>query len=113
MLTEEQVGVYCELVLHSPNPVKSDSAKIAGMMDLLHVQGRWGAAARLAFQRTMVNRVTDCSSTSSLAKGATSLAPSPECWDMWEKAFEEVWIECMMEVIRPQEQTTEGPGRFR
>jgi len=26
----EEVGVYCELVLHHPNPVNSDSAKIAG-----------------------------------------------------------------------------------
>lgn len=113
VLTEEQVGVYCELVLHSPNPVKSDSAKIAGMMDLLHVQGRWGAAARLAFQRSMVNRVTDCSSTASLDKGAASLAPSPACWGIWEEAFEKVWIENMVDVIRPQELTSEAPGRFR
>ena len=34
-------------MLYVPNSVRSDSVKIAGLMDLYNVQGRWSDAARL------------------------------------------------------------------
>jgi len=42
---------------------------LAGMMDLLYVQGRWGAAARLAYQRCIVSRPRETSSTGKLDEG--------------------------------------------
>ena len=51
-LTVEDIAVYLAKVLHHDSPVGNDSNKIAGLLNLLHVQGRWGAAARLAYQRS-------------------------------------------------------------
>lgn len=43
----EDVGHWLERVLHVPNDLRGDSPKIAGCFDLMRVQGRWAAAARL------------------------------------------------------------------
>jgi hypothetical protein len=45
----DEVGLWLERVLHVSNNCKGDSPKAAGCMDLFRVQGRWGAAARLAW----------------------------------------------------------------
>ena len=57
-----------ERVLHTKNDVASDSVKIAGMMDLMRVQGRWAAAARLAWVRVALTTPTDVTGGAPLAK---------------------------------------------
>ena len=46
--TVNEVGVWLERVLQCSNSTSGDSPKVAGCIDLLRVQGRWAAAARLA-----------------------------------------------------------------
>jgi hypothetical protein len=50
-MVNEEIGYWLEKILHQPNDLKGDSPKIAGCMELFRVQGRWGAAARLAWVR--------------------------------------------------------------
>jgi hypothetical protein len=78
-------------VLHVPNSVGSDSVKIAGLMDLYNVQGRWGAAARLAWVRCIAVDFTSVSSDEQLSKAATSIVPSPEVWETMASVFDKVW----------------------
>ena len=47
VMVNEEVGLWLERVLRVPNNLLGDSPKIAGCMDLMRVQGRWAAAARL------------------------------------------------------------------
>jgi hypothetical protein len=47
------VGPWLERALHQRAPAVVDSARIAGMMDLLICQGDWFAAVRLAFLHTL------------------------------------------------------------
>jgi hypothetical protein len=43
-----KLGFWLEHVLQQRNSARGDSPKLAGMLELLRVQGRWGAAVRLA-----------------------------------------------------------------
>jgi len=55
-LTVAALGRWLAEVLGEAHPAQGDSPKIAGMMDLLNTQGRWGASLRLAF--AMQRRIT-------------------------------------------------------
>jgi hypothetical protein len=44
-----QLGDWLTMVLGEANRARGDSPKIAGMLDLLHTQGQWGASLRLGF----------------------------------------------------------------
>jgi hypothetical protein len=44
-----ELGHWLTEVLGEANAALGDSPKIAGMLDLLHTQGQWGAALRLSF----------------------------------------------------------------
>jgi hypothetical protein len=48
-LPVESLGQWLAAVLDESNAARGDSPKIAGMLDLLHTQGQWGAALRLGF----------------------------------------------------------------
>jgi len=70
-----EVGLWLERILHVPNDTKGDSPKIAGCMDLMRVQGRWGAAARLAYVRVLLSSSTDVSGGALLSKTAPNTFP--------------------------------------
>ena len=55
-LTVGALGGWLAEVLGEAHPAQGDSPKIAGMLDLLNTQGRWGASLRLAF--AMQRRLT-------------------------------------------------------
>ena len=55
-LTVAALGRWLAEVLGEAHPAQGDSPKIAGMMDLLNTQGRWGASLRSAF--AMQRRIT-------------------------------------------------------
>jgi hypothetical protein len=57
--------------------ILGDSPKIAGCMDLFRVQGRWGASARLAWIRCILQSVNDVSDGQALSKESPNLFPSP------------------------------------
>jgi hypothetical protein len=59
------LGPWLERVLNSPIPAVADSARIAGLMDLLICQGDWFASVRLAYQ---------------LVLAEFSTAPPPPAW---------------------------------
>ncbi len=48
-IEQAHLGDWLAAVLGERNAAKGDSPKIAGMFDLLHTQGRWGASIRLAY----------------------------------------------------------------
>ena len=78
-------------VLHVPNSVGSDSVKIAGLVDLYRVQGRWSAAAWLAWVRYIAVDFTSVSIDEQLSKAAPSIVLSPEVWETVAFVFDKVW----------------------
>lgn len=58
VLSQRQAGQWLNRVFHTHNQLKGDSPKISGFIDLLHAQGQWDAAARLAWAMG-VNRSAD------------------------------------------------------
>ena len=59
------LGPWLERVLHRPIPAVADSARIAGLMDLLICQGDWFASVRLAYLQVLAE---------------FSSAPPPSAW---------------------------------
>lgn len=70
------------------------------MMDLFRVQGRWGAAARLAYVRAILYSTTDVSDGSQLTKTADNSFPLDSTWDHWAQFFEQTWSEHVNNVIK-------------
>jgi glutamate synthase domain-containing protein 1 len=92
-LVNEEVGLWLEKVLHIPNNVGSDSVKIAGMLDLYRVQGRWAAAVRLGWVRSVLQDFSDAFVGGKIDKEAASAMPSDAFWDSWAGVFDCVWAE--------------------
>ena len=95
------VGLWLERVLHVPNDTKGDSPKLAGCMDLFRVQGRWAAAARLAYLRCILKSVRDVTGGETLSKSAPNLFPNPSVWELWSSLFDSAWTAHIGNVIRP------------
>lgn len=89
-LTVGSVGLWLEKVLHVPNFLRGDSPKLAGCMELFHVQGRWNRSARLAYVRTVLRASGDvCQGP--LTREAPSTVPDERLWSRWSDFFESVW----------------------
>jgi hypothetical protein len=71
------LGPWLERALHQPSPAVVDSARIAGMMDLLICQGDWYAAVRWAFLSTLA---------------AFPHTPSAEALERWARHFAAVFL---------------------
>lgn len=102
-MVNEEVGWWLERVLHCGNDASGDSPKIAGFMDLSRVQGRWSAAARLAYVRCICkNNVDEVTGDSNipLSKSAPNVFPPIEYFEAWGHFFESVWIEHMNNIIK-------------
>ena len=52
-------------------------------MDLFRVQGRWGAAARLAWIRCVLSSEKDVCNGEQLDKSAPHVFPGQNVWDNW------------------------------
>ena len=101
--TNGEVGLWLERVLHQPNHLKGDSPKIAGCLDLMRVQGRWAAASRMAYVRTICHAVTDVTGGAPLSKASVNLFPDHKYWLKWEQFFEGVWVQHLNNVIKAAE----------
>ena len=99
--TVNEVGVWLERVLQCSNNTTGDSPKVAGCIDLLRVQGRWAAAARLAYIRCIHKDMTDVCDGEQLSKKASNTFPASSFWAAWSDFFEVVWIQIKDSVIEP------------
>lgn len=106
MVTNGDLGAWLELALRAPDSTKGDSPKIAGLVSLLRVQGRMGAAARLAWLRT------GCADMESLtpdrsppAHGVASLMPPMDVWEgPVAMLFEDALRPVLGEALRPADE---------
>lgn len=110
--TVNEVGVWLERVLQCSNNTSGDSPKVAGCIDLLRVQGRWAAAARLAYIRCIHKDMTDVCDGEQLSKKASNTFPVSSFWDAWRDFFEVVWVQHKDLVIEPIATGT-GPSAYR
>lgn len=85
------LGEWISRILHKRNTAKGDSPKLAGMMDILLVQGRWAACVRLAFIRTVLKHVDEVCDWEELCPQAPNVAPTPQVFRAWAKPFEEAF----------------------
>jgi len=75
-VSNQVVGRWLERVLHCSNSVAGDSPKIAGILELLATQGRWGASVRLAYQIHIAKSLGDAASGDAMVKpGSPNTAP--------------------------------------
>eukprot|EP00930_Biecheleria_cincta_P085508 TRINITY_DN7489_c0_g1_i1.p1 TRINITY_DN7489_c0_g1~~TRINITY_DN7489_c0_g1_i1.p1 ORF type:complete len:1920 (+),score=339.39 TRINITY_DN7489_c0_g1_i1:80-5761(+) len=82
------LGEWISRMLHKRNEAKGDSPKLAGLMDVLLVQGRWAASVRLAFIRTVLKHVDQICDWEELGPEAPNVAPAPQVFRAWAKPFE-------------------------
>lgn len=108
--TVNEVGVWLERVLQCSNSTSGDSPKVAGCIDLLRVQGRWAAAARLAYIRCVHKDMTDVCNGEQLSKKASNTFPVASVWEAWREFFECQWIKFQDSVI---ESIATGPSSYR
>ena len=95
------LGLWLERVLHVPNSTKGDSPKMAGLLTVLRVQGRWGAAARLAWLRVCCSSASAVSGDVPLAKDAPNSCPGAEVWDgQWAPFFEARWQQHIGKIVQ-------------
>ena len=81
------LGLWLERVLHTPNSTIGDSPKIAGMMDLLVTQGMWEASVRLAYQMVIAS-FKETFGGQKTSKDAPNHAPSKSGLSKWASTFE-------------------------
>lgn len=82
-----------------------DSPKVAGCMDLLRVQGRWGAAVRLAWVRSVLKTGTDVCGGRQLSKTAPNSFPTPAYFDQWAEFLDKEFSQHMNNIIKPRRNT--------
>lgn len=99
IMVVDEIGLWLERALHCPNSTRGDSPKVAGCMDLMRVQGRWAAAARLSWLRCVASSSTDVSGGIQLTKTAPNTFPSMSYWELWATIFEKVWPSHINNVI--------------
>ncbi|CAM9512529.1 unnamed protein product [Chrysoparadoxa australica] len=75
--TTKGLGSWLQAVLGHGHDSTGNSPKLAGVLDLLRVQGRWTASARLAYQRSIAQN-----------KDCASKAPPIAYFEAWGKVFE-------------------------
>jgi len=101
VMVNEEVGYWLARVLYTHNPARSDSCKIAGMMELLRVQGRWAASARLSWVRTVLSACSDVSGGQMLTEHAPFSFPTPAFFLQWSIFLEQHWMKHINNIIVP------------
>jgi hypothetical protein len=74
-------------------------------MDLLRVQGRWGAAVRLAWVRSVLKTGTDVCGGRQLSKTAPNSFPTPAYFDQWAEFLDKEFSQHMNNIIKPRRNT--------
>lgn len=88
-----ELGEWISRILHKRNTAKGDSPKLAGVFDILLVQGRWTASVRLAFIRSALKHVDEICDWEELGPDSPNVAPRPEVFRAWAKPFEEIFAQ--------------------
>jgi len=101
VMVNEEVAHWLSRLLYTYNPAKSDSCKIAGIMELFRVQGRWAAAARLAWVRTILTSSTDVCNGQLLTENAPRSFPPPAFWVQWSLFLEQHWVQHINNIVTP------------
>lgn len=110
IVLNSELGLWLERCLHTPNSTTGDSPKMAGLLSLLRVQGRWAPAARLAWLRVACKRTTDISDGERLSKDAPNTCPPAAAWAKFAAFLEEGWGRHAASVVQPS--ATEGNARY-
>jgi hypothetical protein len=95
------LGLWLERVLHTPNDTLGDSAKIAGMMDLLITQGIWDASLRLAYQLAIATSLGDAFGGKTPSKTAPNTAPTERQIADWSAIAEQVFLQHQDKLLLP------------
>ena len=94
------IGLWLERVLNTKNSTKGDSPKLAGCFDLFRVQGRWSAAARVAWIKCVFKSSVDVSGGKKLSKNAPNTCPKDSFWHSWGHLFEFFWKQNINNIIK-------------
>jgi len=109
----DEIGVWLNKVLPDvPNSTKGDSPKVAGLVQLMRVQGRWGPALRLAWLRVACTSLADAVHGGELRADAPSAVPHADVWNgKWAAFVQPEWTRSMRSIIQPL--AGEDAGRYK
>jgi hypothetical protein len=96
MVPNGQLGEWLGRVLHKPHFGKGDSAKMAGLMDLLIAQGRWKAAVRLAFVEVVLQHHEEVCGWHELNSGDPNVVPTPKEFEYVARVFDATFEKAIM-----------------
>jgi len=96
MVPNGQLGEWLGRVLHKPHFGKGDSAKMAGIMDLLIAQGRWRAAVRLAFVEVVLQHHEEVCGWHELNPGDPNVVPTPKEFEYVARIFDSTFEKAIM-----------------
>eukprot|EP00927_Polykrikos_kofoidii_P057293 TRINITY_DN5140_c0_g1_i1.p1 TRINITY_DN5140_c0_g1~~TRINITY_DN5140_c0_g1_i1.p1 ORF type:complete len:1692 (+),score=248.08 TRINITY_DN5140_c0_g1_i1:164-5077(+) len=82
------LGDWLFRVLGCNNPAKGDSAKLAGMMDLLVSQGSWHASVRLAFVQSLMTHADEAFFWEAASPSAGNAVPAQHVFKSWASVFD-------------------------
>lgn len=85
-----EIGKWLNIVSYTTNDLKGDSPKIAGLLDIFRVQGRWAASARLAYIKCILDDIV---------KEQQSF-PDMKYFEKWDKFIEKIWLQHMNNIIQ-------------
>jgi hypothetical protein len=106
-----EIGLWLERVLHCENNTRGDSPKLAGMMDVMRVAGRWGPAVRLGYLR-LLKSVNDVCDGEQLTKEAPNTFPTWEYFQDWAyEVFEPDWNMHKNNIIKAYTGEQTGPEK--
>eukprot|EP00928_Gymnodinium_smaydae_P050535 TRINITY_DN3409_c0_g1_i2.p1 TRINITY_DN3409_c0_g1~~TRINITY_DN3409_c0_g1_i2.p1 ORF type:complete len:1634 (+),score=223.44 TRINITY_DN3409_c0_g1_i2:43-4944(+) len=93
VVSNGELGLWLERVLHCKNTARGDSPKLCGLFDLLVTKGSWFRSVRLAFTLQVMTHVEQVSEWEPLSKTAPNSMPSTKVMRAWARIFHEAFEE--------------------
>jgi len=91
MVGVKELGHWLERVLAKKNAARGDSAKMAGVMDLLISKGSWFRSVRFAYTLFVLTHVEQITGWEPLSPDAPNKMPKEGIFRAWADAFEQVF----------------------
>ena len=88
----QELGLWLERILRTPNHAIGDSPKIAGMMDFLITKGMWHASIRLAYYLAIAESIESAFGGLEPDRNAPDTTPTPEEFESWVEIFEQTFL---------------------
>eukprot|EP00928_Gymnodinium_smaydae_P050536 TRINITY_DN3409_c0_g1_i3.p1 TRINITY_DN3409_c0_g1~~TRINITY_DN3409_c0_g1_i3.p1 ORF type:complete len:1639 (+),score=222.45 TRINITY_DN3409_c0_g1_i3:43-4959(+) len=102
VVSNGELGLWLERVLHCKNTARGDSPKLCGLFDLLVTKGSWFRSVRLAFTLQVMTHVEQVSEWEPLSKAAPNSMPKKSIMREWAQTFHDAFKHYLLLDHTPQ-----------